>query len=220
MTRLALPLALLIMVPYSIKKEPARFRKPPALSYFYVNQNTKSMSNIQEEIWKDVVGYEGYYRISNQGNLISLKSGTEHYVSLKPHKTKGYIETHLTSPYNSGTGAVHRLVAKHFLMPPKNPKATSVNHKNGIKTDNRIENLEWVTHSENMQHAYDTGLIKRPPNDFNFKLTIDQAISIKKLQLMGMSNDSIGKLYGMTGNQMQNLKKRGWHILKDIYRLY
>ena len=75
---------------------------------------------------------------------------------------------------------VHRLVAFSFI--PNIENKPFINHKNGIKTDNRVENLEWVTHSENIQHAYKTGLMKPKEgskNGFN-KLNENDVIFIRK----------------------------------------
>ncbi len=113
-----------------------------------------------DEIWKQIKGHPNHY-VSNLGRVKSI----DHIVNDKGHLShrKGKI-FHLTA---SGGGyvrvviekkcyTVHRLVALSFL--PCVQGKTEVNHKNGVKMDNRVENLEWVTHSENGLHAHATGL--------------------------------------------------------------
>lgn len=114
------------------------------------------------EIWKDIKGYEGFYQVSNLGNIKSLQrfikrqSGFEVFVRqriLKPGKSKkGYWLVVLRNSGKDGTQKVHRLVAQHFIENPKN--FDQVNHKDGIKTNNHVDNLEWCDNSLNQIHSY------------------------------------------------------------------
>lgn len=110
------------------------------------------------EEWKDVVGYEGLFQVSNLGNVFSKRTNKllKHSVS-----KKGYCL--IASKIGGRTGKnvcfkVHRLVAEAFLDNEQNK--LYVNHKDGCKTNNNVLNLELCTSSENMQHAYDHGLKK------------------------------------------------------------
>lgn len=123
-----------------------------------------------EEIWRDVKGYEGLYQVSDLGRIKSLKR-------VVPHKIKGkktipesikkiYVGTNnyyiviLNSKNIGSTKTVHRLVALAFLPNPENKP--EVNHKDGNKLNNNLNNLEWNTVSENRYHAFRTGLQKAP----------------------------------------------------------
>jgi len=119
------------------------------------------------EIWKDVIGFEGLYQVSNTGNVKSMpkhiKNGVSSFVSevniLKNSLTGGgYYRVNLRSNSTTKSMLVHRLIAMAFIPNPQGK--LYINHKNGIKTDNSIDNLEWCTHRENMVHAFETGLIK------------------------------------------------------------
>lgn len=115
-----------------------------------------------EEIWKDIEGYEGSYQVSNLGRVKSIervvkgkrtghKKIEEHI--LTPPIVRGYCRVTLAnSGKNRKVFSVHRLVAIAFIPNPENKK--TVNHKNGIRNDNRLENLEWATYSENCKHGF------------------------------------------------------------------
>ena len=105
-----------------------------------------------EEIWKSIEGHKDKIEVSNFGRIRKI-------IEFKKKDYDGYIRIELNKNSNKGSEAIHRLVAKHFLENPD--KKTIVNHKNGIKTDNRLENLEWCTPSENMKHAHKIGLFKK-----------------------------------------------------------
>lgn len=115
------------------------------------------------EIWKDIKGFEGRYMVSNTGMVKSLKRirkfGSQvREINERILKTacdrNGYPFIVLSDYPNKKQSMVHRLVALAFIDNPDG--LPCVNHKNGIKTDNTVDNLEWVTYSENSKHYFDT----------------------------------------------------------------
>ena len=119
---------------------------------------------MEKEIWKPVVGYEGFYEVSNLGRVRSLdrkfKTRQGRIISVKgqpikadPSKRSGYVQVHLSNNGDRRTYQLHRVVAKSFVENPENKP--EINHKDGIKTNNRADNLEWVTPSENQIHSRD-----------------------------------------------------------------
>jgi hypothetical protein len=121
------------------------------------------------EIYKDVVGYEGIYQVSNLGNvkrvLISRGVSKKNNNFIKPCKTNGYYCVRLTRNNVTKHFLVHRLIAIAFINNPN--KYPFINHINGIKTDNSIKNLEWCTHSQNIRHAIEIGLKVTAKGDDN-----------------------------------------------------
>lgn len=105
------------------------------------------------EFWADVVGYEGFYQVSNLGNIRAINYHNQGVVrNLKTNLVAGYPHTILKINGEARNVHVHRLVAEAFIPNPDNKQY--VNHKNGDRQDNRVENLEWVTCSENTLHKF------------------------------------------------------------------
>ena len=136
-------------------------------------QKVSSKSSIE---WRDIPGYEGIYRVSNDGQVMRVGSAV-----LKPRlKKSGYmfISTYLKSRRQNFY--VHKLVAWLFIG--ERPNKADINHINGIKTDNRVENLEYMTRAENMRHARELGLHNnRADSHYNAKLTSEKAKEIRLL---------------------------------------
>ena len=106
------------------------------------------------ENWKEIIGYEGDYLISDLGRVRSLRGGSPKDLRGKCNP-KGYYSVGLKGEDDKVKyHRIHRLVAIHFIGEPDDYNRRSVNHKNMDKSDNRLINLEWVTHSENQCHQY------------------------------------------------------------------
>ncbi|QDP86057.1 hypothetical protein FNJ88_11055 [Chryseobacterium sp. SNU WT5] len=125
---------------------------------FWQNTNLKSLPN---EIWKDINGFDGYLA-SNLGRLKALSkpkwNGNVYYNTPEKIMKQSVAKTgYLVVSMKRKTQYVHRIIGIAFHS-EENFKLLDINHINGIKTDNRGENLEWCTRSENILHAFSTGL--------------------------------------------------------------
>lgn len=183
--------------------------------------------NEEEVIWKDVVGYEGLYRVSNDGvvknipRTFKMKDGRnrtikkETIMSFEIDKD-GYYRVGLRKNAKQLNHYVHRLVANAFIHNPNNKE--QVNHIDGIKNNNNVENLEWVTHKENREHAAANGLVpdqwgRKNPNS---KLTEQDVLLIKKLKEDGMTYREVSENIGTSISNVKNIVLgRTWKWLFD-----
>lgn len=109
------------------------------------------------EEWRDIPGYESFYQVSNLGNVRSIRFNKIR--NMKSWDSNGYRAVELYLNNNGYTVGVHRLVALAFIPNPENKP--EVNHKDRNRSNNNVENLEWVTQSENVAHAYRNGVKPR-----------------------------------------------------------
>lgn len=120
-------------------------------NYFTLAELNEEWGDAPDEEWRDVLGFEELYQVSNLGHVRTVKRG-EATVMAQEEQRNGYLSVHLRNKGIERRASVHRLVAEAFIPNPDGLR--DVNHKNGVKTDNRLENLEWMSHSDNMKHQY------------------------------------------------------------------
>lgn len=162
------------------------------------------------EVWKDINGYEGYYQVSNLGNVkslnrvITMKDGRKKTLkerSIPINKfTNGYLYVKLYKDSKCFHFSIHRLIAIHFLDGYSELK-NEINHKDGNKENNSIDNLEWCSRSENVKHAFSTGLRvgigKIGQENNSSKLTNEQVLEIKSLKGK-MTGNKVAKKYSVS----------------------
>lgn len=162
-----------------------------------------------EELIKDLKGYEGLYKISSFGKIFSLKRNR--WLNPKPTKY-GYVRVDLTDFTKVEKSlALHRLVGENFINNPENKPF--INHKNGVKTDNKVENLEWCTCKENILHAFKAGLKKGVRGEkSNFaKLSLEQVLEIRELYPKIKSYSKLASIYSTSISNIQHIiNKTTW----------
>lgn len=120
--------------------------------HFYFKENS-----MDREIWKDIEGYNGKYIVSNMGRVARItKMKGLHYLKGQLNH-KGYLRVNLIKKHKYHSFRVHRLVGLAFIPNPLNKP--QINHKDGNKLNNRVDNLEWVTNEENYEHAIKHNLV-------------------------------------------------------------
>ena len=135
----------------------------------------------QVEVWRDIPGYVGHYQVSNRGRVKTLK-GCRGVLILKGYskKTNPYVRVLLMLNGKGRDHGIHALMWTAFKGPI--PEGKEINHKNGIKYDNRLDNFELMTHSQNVKHAYDMNLIPSRKGEGNVRavLTDEDVIWMRK----------------------------------------
>lgn len=170
---------------------------------------------MEQEIWKDIDGFEGLYKVSNLGRVKSLERLVKHSATskrltkdriLKSNNNKRYQTVVLCDRVKKTTFLVHRLVGIMFI--PNENNYSEINHKNGIKSDNRMSNLEWCSRSQNEQHAYDNGLTTtHSENHHSSKLTNSDIPKIKELLSCGLKQREIAKIFNVSESTISVIKR-------------
>lgn len=150
-------------------------------------------------MWRDT-GIKGY-QVSSHGRVKSSRK-----LLTQTSVGRGYLRV---SMGRNNYDYVHRIVARAFIRNSRGCR--EVNHKNGVKTDNRVENLEWVTTSENQKHAY--RILGRSPtrqfgNGHARKLTETEVTGLRELKSKGWKNKDLAQKYGVTEATVRNVYKR------------
>lgn len=176
---------------------------------------------IEGEEWRAIPGFEDLYAVSNLGRVMNIARGPsrrpgrilkgmwmpERYPDGRCRRSGGYINMALLRGGKAVRRSVHFLVAESFLGP--RPNGHEINHRNGIKTDNRVDNLEWVTRGDNIRHAVAMGLHRfgrvRGEQHGMAKLRLNQVVEIRSLKLSGMSSKEIALRFGIGRTQVDRI---------------
>jgi len=184
---------------------------------FYIDEN----GIIQEEEWRDIPNYEGYYQASNLGRIKSLKRNIvkKNGVIIPINKTKiknqskdkdGYLKTSISFNFKHNCCSVHRMVAITFIPNPENKPQVNHKDKSGTKWYNVIWNLEWNTASENVIHSVKNKLKIMPKGilstshkltDEEVKLIREESAFINTTNLSKKYNVSRGLIYLIVNNK-------------------
>lgn len=161
-----------------------------------------------DEIWKPVYGFEGKYEVSNHGRLKNVQEGAGHVTGriLKVGLSLAGYAQYTLGKYG-GRHTAHLLVMQAFVGP--RPDGLEINHKNGIKTDNRLENLEYVSKSENCLHLTRVLGERRGESHGNAKITEDDVREIRRLAVeTTLTHAEIGARFDITNKNVGYIVRR------------
>lgn len=151
------------------------------------------------EIWKGIKGYKGLYKVSNTGKVLSIKRN----LILVPCLNRNYLKVNLYDKGKRAPTSIHRIVALNFINNPK--KYKQVNHKDGNKLNNNVENLEWCDAAFNSKHAAELGLYisgeKHPFSKFKNE-------DIRFIRTCGIGNLKLSKLFSVAEHTIFRIKNK------------
>ena len=169
--------------------------------------------NNTQEIWKVIAECNGTYHISNHGQVKSYKYGKERILK-RSLLGNGYLAVHICTNGKPKLATIHKLVANAFIENPDNKP--QVNHKDGNKTNNHIDNLEWVTAKENQQHAWQIGLFegKRLANIKRQSKPVVDIVTGTRYDSLKLACENINETYSCHRNRVfQNSKLQRFFYL-------
>lgn len=180
------------------------------------NKSTESDSTLPTtEEWRDIPGYEGLYQASDLGHVRRVKkTGTK---PLRPYRAAvRYLQVQLYRDGDSKRYLVHRLITLAFYgeCPPNH----EVNHINGASNDNRLQNLEYVTHKQNIRHSFDAlgRLAQKGETQVNAKLKDSEVREIKRLLKSGVQIVRIAAQFRVSTTTISKIKLgKKWKHIKD-----
>lgn len=163
-------------------------------------------------VWHRIPGYEPY--LLSDDFEVRHSERIDHPANYLTQTRSDYCNVHLLLDGRRLTVGLHRLIARVFVPNPENKP--EVNHRNGNKLDNRPENLEWVTHKENLEHASRTGLVTHGTAHYAAKLTEENVRDIRARHAAGTmgSWNAVAREFGITWATLQKvILRRSWRLL-------
>lgn len=169
---------------------------------------------MEVEVWRSIDGYNDQYRVSNHGRVQSNYTGAWRDLA-QAKLRKRYRKVALCLDGTRKDIAVHRLVATAFIPNPHGKP--EINHIDGDPSNNQLENLEWVTKSENMRHAFRVGLMHhRGEHNGRAILTADQVRAMRRIYAKGgKTQTEVGQMFGVSPYRAhQVLRNKQWTHIK------
>ncbi len=172
-----------------------------------------------KEAWKPVVGYEGWYEVSDIGRVRRVHiipiDRTNRILKNQLNRYNGYQHIVLSKNGVKKHQYIHRLVGQAFLLVPTDKQANEINHKNGVRTDNKVKIFEWVTRQGNVDNAIARGTAVRGERVGGSKLTEEKVKEIRRACTRGEDYGELSARYGISKASITLIKQRkNWkHVI-------